>query len=63
MNIFKDERAQGSAELVLLFGGMIVIVIIGALSYRNYVTNIGNEINSTDVQEMTNSIQNLKNDF
>lgn len=63
MNIFEDERAQGSAELVLVFGGMIIIVIIGALSYRNYVTGVGNQINSTDVNKMTNEIQGLKNDF
>ncbi|BDH79061.1 MAG TPA: class III signal peptide-containing protein [Methanothermobacter sp.] len=63
MDIRYDEIAQGSAELILLFGGVIIIVIFAALWYKNYLISAGNEINKTDVQTVTNSIQNLKNKF
>jgi len=63
MNIRYDETAQGSAEMILLFGGGIVIVIFAALWYKNYLISAGNEINRTDVKTVTNSIQNLKSKF
>ena len=63
MKILKDERAQGSAELILVFGGMIVIVIVAAVYYRNYLSGVGNDIITTDVQNVTNSINGLKNKF
>ncbi|BAW31712.1 MAG TPA: class III signal peptide-containing protein [Methanothermobacter sp.] len=61
MNLIDDEIAQGSAEMILLFGGIMVIVIVAALWYKNYLISAGNEINKTDVKTVTNSIQNLKN--
>jgi len=63
MNIRYDETAQGSAEMILLFGGVIVIVIFAALWYKNYLISAGNEINKTDVKTVTDSIQSLKNKF
>lgn len=60
MDIVDEEIAQGSAEMILLFGGVMVIVIIAAVWYKNYLTSAGNEINKTDVKTVTNSIQNLK---
>ena len=61
MDIIKDEAAQSSAELVLLFGGVIIIVIIAALYYKNYLSGLGNAINGTDVQNVTNSINGTTN--
>ncbi|MGC9517186.1 MAG: class III signal peptide-containing protein [Methanomicrobiales archaeon] len=63
MGIFNEEKAQGSAEMILLFGGIIVIAIVAAVYYRNYLSGLGNEINSTDVENVTNSISNLKDLF
>lgn len=63
MDIRDDETAQGSAEMILLFGGVIVIVIFAALWYKNYLISAGKEINQTDVQSVTNSIQSLKSKF
>jgi len=63
MKLTDEEIAQGSAEMILLFGGVIVIVIVAALWYKNYLISAGNEINKTDVKTVTNSIQNLKNKF
>ena len=63
MKIIEEEKAQGSAEMILIFGGLIVIAIVAAVFYRNYLTGLGNEINTTDVENVTNSISNLKNLF
>ena len=63
MKIINEEKAQGSAEMILIFGGVIVIAIVAAVFYRNYLTGLGNEINTTDVENVTNSISNLKNLF
>ncbi|MDI6644371.1 MAG: class III signal peptide-containing protein [Methanobacteriaceae archaeon] len=63
MKIMDEEKAQGSAEMILIFGGIIVIAIVAAFFYRNYLTGLGNEINTTDVENVTNSISNLKNLF
>ena len=36
MNFFKEESGQGSAEYILLFGGIIVIAIAALFIYRSY---------------------------
>ncbi|MEW6009938.1 class III signal peptide-containing protein [Methanobacterium alkalithermotolerans] len=58
-----DEKGQGSAELILIFGGMIVIVIVAAIYYQNYLTGLGDEIIKTDVENVTNQINNLTKKF
>ena len=51
MDIINDEAAQTSAELVLLFGGIIVIAIVAAIFYRNYLNGLGSNITITDSPE------------
>jgi len=63
MKILKDEKAQGSAELILIFGGIIVIAIVAAIYYKNYVNGAANAINSTDVQNINHSLDNLTQKF
>ena len=63
MQILKEDKGQGSAELILIFGGIIVIAIVAAIFYRNYLAGLGNEINNTDVNSTTNNITALKNKF
>ncbi|RJS48198.1 MAG: class III signal peptide-containing protein [Methanobacterium sp.] len=58
-----DEKGQGSAELILIFGGMIVIVIVAAIYYQNYLSRLGDEIIKTDVENVTNQINNLTKKF
>ena len=36
MKILEDEKGQGAAEYILLFGGVIVIAIAVLLIYNNY---------------------------
>ena len=37
--ISKDNKGQGAAEYILLFGGVIVIALAGLLIYRSYFSN------------------------
>lgn len=63
MKIVNDETAQVSAELILLFGGIIIISLVAVIAYNNYMKGLGNEINGTQLNNTTNSIQSLKNKF
>ncbi len=63
MNLLEDETAQGSAELVLLFGGIIVIALVAVISYQSYLKGLGNEINGTQLNETTTDILGLKDKF
>jgi len=61
MHILEDEKAQGSVELLLIFGGIIVIVIVAAIMYRNYVIGLSDEVSANDVQNVVNNLTVLKN--
>ena len=63
MQILKENKGQGSAELILIFGGIIVIAVVAALYYKNYLSGLGTEINNTDLQNVTNGLNNLKTKF
>lgn len=43
--IVKDEAAQSSAEYVLILGGIIVIVLVAIIVYKNYVSGVGSSLN------------------
>lgn len=60
MHILRDEKAQGSAELLLIFGGIIVIVIVAAIMYRNYIIGLSDEMSANDVQDVVNNLTALK---
>lgn len=62
MKIIDEETAQGSAELILLFGGIIIIALVAAISYRNYLSGLGGNI-SSDLDNTTGKISNLTNKF
>lgn len=36
INIIKDEKGQGAAEYILLFGGVIIIALVALQIYSNY---------------------------
>lgn len=38
MDILMDEKGQGAAEYILLFGGVIVIAIAALIIYQSYFT-------------------------
>ena len=58
-----DEKGQASAEMILLIGGMIVIVLIAIYFYKNYLLGIGEEMNSTEIAKVNNAIENISSKF
>lgn len=58
-----DECAQTSAEFILLFGGIFVVVLLVIYMYNNYMNDWGGEINSKEVNEFNSQLKTLKNYF
>ena len=57
MSLLKDEKGQGAAEYILLFGGVIVIAVAALLIYQQYFQNT--QLNSgQDVQNVRTSVTN-----
>ncbi len=59
MSFLKDEKGQGAAEYILLFGGVIVIAIMSLLLYREYWMNksdlnVAQDINTVRTEANTN---------
>jgi uncharacterized protein (UPF0333 family) len=53
-----DEKGQGAAEYILLFGGVIIIAIAALLIYKSYFGNGTTDLNaSKDVNEVRNMIK------
>ena len=46
-----DNNAQVSAELILLFGGIMVVVLLAIYMYKTYITDLSGEIQSREVNE------------
>ncbi len=68
MKILIDESAQVSAELILIFGGIMVIVLIALTAYDQYLHGINSTAfngsnNNSQLNNTTTSIQNLNKDF
>ena len=58
-----DECAQTSAEFILLFGGIFVVVLLVIYIYNNYMNDLGGENNSKEVNEFNSQLKTLKNYF
>ena len=58
-----DEKGQASAEFILLFGGIMVVVLLAIYMYNNYIGDLGGEISSKEVKELNNELNNLKKYF
>jgi len=58
-----DEKGQASAEMILLIGGMIVIVLLAIYFYKEYLLGIGEEINTTEIAKVNQSIENISLKF
>jgi len=58
-----DESGQSGAELILLIGGMIVIVLIAMSFYKNYILDMGDEITSNELNEFNKSIESIYSKF
>jgi uncharacterized protein (UPF0333 family) len=51
----KDEKGQGAAEYILLFGGVIVIAIAALIIYRSYFQNPRGITSDGDLETVRNS--------
>ncbi len=58
-----DDKGQTSAEFILLFGGIMVVVLLVIYMYNRYMDDLGGEISSKEVMEFNNQLNNLKNYF
>ena len=57
MNIINDEKGQGAAEYILLFGGVIVIAVAALIVYRTWFQSSGGLASSKDIASVRGSIK------
>ncbi|SDA50733.1 class III signal peptide-containing protein [Methanobrevibacter millerae] len=58
-----DESGQASAEFILLFGGIIVVVLLAVFMYRNYVNDLSGEIKSKEVSKFNEKLGEISDLF
>ena len=58
-----DDSGQTSAEFILLFGGIMVVVLLVIYMYNNYISDLSGEIASKEVNEFNNQLNNLGSYF
>ncbi len=58
-----DNKGQASAEFILLFGGIIVVVLLAIYMYNNYVSDLSDEIASKEVKEFNRELGILEKYF
>lgn len=54
-----DNKGQASAEFILLFGGIIVVVLLAIYMYNNYISDLSGEISSKEVKEFNSELSRL----
>nr|WP_294998065.1 class III signal peptide-containing protein [uncultured Methanobrevibacter sp.] len=54
-----DNKGQASAELILLFGGIFVVVLLSIFMYKNYMNDLSGEIASKEVNEFNSELNQL----
>lgn len=54
-----DDKGQASAEFILLFGGIIVVVLLAIYMYNNYISDLSGEIASKEVNEFNSELNAL----
>ncbi len=63
LNFSKDNRCQGSVELILIVGGIIVIILLVVALYKSYIIELGDEINSGEVEALNGSFSEISSKF
>lgn len=54
-----DNRGQASAEFILLFGGIFVVVLLLIHMYNRYMDDLSGEIASKEVNEFNSQLNSL----
>ncbi|MCR5025859.1 MAG: class III signal peptide-containing protein [Methanobrevibacter sp.] len=57
------DSGQASAEFILLFGGIIVVVLLAIFMYRNYINELGGEVKSKEVNELNGKLNEISEFF
>ena len=58
-----DDSGQTSAEFILLFGGIIVVVLLAIYMYNSYISDLSGQIASKDFKEFNSQLNDLGNYF
>lgn len=58
-----DKKGQASAEFILLFGGIMVVVLLAIYMYNRYLSELNGEISSKEVNEFNDCLENIKDYF
>ncbi len=58
-----DNKGQTSAEFILLIGGIIVVVLLTLMFYRNYITGLSGAIKGEEVSNFNNKLDSLSKYF
>ena len=58
-----DNKAQASAEFILLFGGIVVVVLLAIYMYNNYINDLSGEIASKEVKEFNAELKCFREIF
>ena len=56
-----DESGQSSTEMILLMAGIILIVLIAMMLYKNYITDFNEEIKNNEYEDLLSKIDELNN--
>ena len=60
-NLKMDESGQSSTEMILLMAGVILIVLIAMMLYKNYITDFNEEIKNNEYEDLLSKIDELNN--
>lgn len=58
-----DNKGQGAAELILILGGIIVVVMVGLIFYKNYLNDLSDNIKDNEVNELNKKLDQLNDYF
>ena len=61
--IIKDNKGQGSVELILIIGGIIVIILLVVSMYKSYLTDLGSKIDSNEINTLNSSFSDIASKF
>ena len=62
-SFIKDNRGQGAVELILIIGGIIVIILLVVSMYKSYLVDLGNEIDSNEMNNLNSSFNDIASKF
>ena len=62
-SFIRDNRGQGAVELILIIGGIIVIILLVVSMYKSYLVDLGNEIDSNELNTLNSSFSDIASKF